>query len=792
MTVVVGVDGAGRTHRLRALAPPGAVWITPDHPGVPTAAAPEGRSSLPTDSPGIGSALVVDDPHRLDDATLRAVSDVARGGVPVLLGRRPTLDRPALADLDEAAARTGVVQLDPLDAAAVAALTGRADLHEASAGWPAIATLLATGGLLPRVQRRLATVPPAVAEVARVVALGLDLDDDVLATAAGQPADVVPGALRELRDLGFLVPATERLVPAVAAALLDDLAPAERRRVHARVAAALAASGADPVAAATQLRAARIRTGADVFRAAGDRLRFTDPAAAIGWYADAVDAGADPALVAAGQAEAAALVGLPADPAPAGDPDTAHRLALVAGAVATHDGRAARAADVLAAAAPPGPLLAVPALVALGRAAAARELLAGPAEGKPLTRPAEGVDLAAADVVGTSAGSFVGAGVASGPARPFWLLAEAVLAAGAEPATAVPLLIEAAEAAERVPPAVVLPDTPHAWGAVVAVTAGDAATAEHLLGRALDRGVGGPVGAQRHRLLLAWVRMRTGRYDTAVAELRRTGAGLPGREVLLAAALRAGLARRSGDIATLRAAWSGVEPVLARQAVDLFQAEQVEELAVAAIRLRRPGRIAPVLAALDAAVAGLGHPPAWTVTVAWLRLQLGVAADDPAAVAAAADALAAAGPVRGRQRAQAVAAEVWTRSMGGDVDAASVVTAVEGLAAAELPWEASRLAGHAAIRTADPAAARRLLEVARELSGVEQERAAGESNAAGLSEREVEVARLVLDGRTHKEIGAQLYISPKTVEHHVARIRVKVGATDRAEFVAALKSLLNS
>ncbi|MEV0713520.1 LuxR C-terminal-related transcriptional regulator [Asanoa sp. NPDC050611] len=725
------MDGAGRTHRLRALAPPGAVWVTPDRPAVPDTA----------------PAVVVDDPHRLDDATLRALSDVARRAVPVLLGRRPTLDRAALAELDELAARDGVVQLEPLDAAAIAALTGRADLHVASAGRPAIAALLAGGGLLPRVQRRLAA-EPGVADIARTLALGLDLTDDVLAAATGQPPDALAGALRTLRDLGFLVPGAERLVPAVATALLDDLAPAERRRVHARVATALAGSGADPVAAATQLRAARIRAGADVFRAAGDCLRFTDPAAAIGWYADAVDAGADPAQVAAGHAEAAALVGLPVDPAP-GDP---HRLALVAGAVAAHDGRPARAADVLVAAAPPGPLLAVPSLVALGRAAEARAL-------------------------------------ATGEPAPFRLLAAAVLAAGDEPAAAVPLLIEAAEAAERTPAAVVPPDTPHAWGAVVAVTAGDAATAEHLLGRALDRGVGGPVGAQRHRLLLAWVRLRAGRYDTAVAELRRLGTGLPGREVLLAAALRAGLARRSGDIAKLREAWSSVEPVLARQAVDLFQAEQVEELAVAATRLRRPQRIAPVLAALDSAVAGLGHPPAWTVTVAWIRLQLGVAADDATAVKAAAAAMAGRG--QGRQRAQAAAAATWARSVGGTVDLDDVVAAVDGLAEAELPWEASRLAGHAAIRTADPGAARRLLEVARELSGVEQERA-GEGNAAGLSEREVEVARLVLDGRTHKEIGAQLYISPKTVEHHVARIRVKVGATDRAEFVAALKSLLNS
>ena len=63
---------------------------------------------------------------------------------------------------------------------------------------------------------------------------------------------------------------------------------------------------------------------------------------------------------------------------------------------------------------------------------------------------------------------------------------------------------------------------------------------------------------------------------------------------------------------------------------------------------------------------------------------------------------------------------------------------------------------------------------------------------AGLSEREAEVGRLVLAGRTHRDIGAQLYISPKTVEHHVARIRTKLGATTRAEFVAALREVLDA
>ena len=126
----------------------------------------------------------------------------------------------------------------------------------------------------------------------------------------------------------------------------------------------------------------------------------------------------------------------------------------------------------------------------------------------------------------------------------------------------------------------------------------------------------------------------------------------------------------------------------------------------------------------------------------------------------------------------------------------AVLAATDDLHAAQLPWEASRLAGQAAIRTGDPAAARRLLERARELSEPEPTgagptgRRPGGTGAGGLSEREVTVARLVLAGSTHREIGAQLYIAPKTVEHHVARIRGKLGAGTRAELLAMLREML--
>jgi DNA-binding NarL/FixJ family response regulator len=86
---------------------------------------------------------------------------------------------------------------------------------------------------------------------------------------------------------------------------------------------------------------------------------------------------------------------------------------------------------------------------------------------------------------------------------------------------------------------------------------------------------------------------------------------------------------------------------------------------------------------------------------------------------------------------------------------------------------------------------RALLEQARDLrSGLPtSEPDQAPSAASVLSEREQMVAQYVVDGLTYKEIGAQLYISPKTVEHHVAKIRQKLGSTTRAEMLAALRAL---
>lgn len=55
---------------------------------------------------------------------------------------------------------------------------------------------------------------------------------------------------------------------------------------------------------------------------------------------------------------------------------------------------------------------------------------------------------------------------------------------------------------------------------------------------------------------------------------------------------------------------------------------------------------------------------------------------------------------------------------------------------------------------------------------------------ADLSGREVEVLRLVADGRSNKEIGEELGLSALTVKSHLARIARKLGTGDRAEMVA--------
>jgi DNA-binding NarL/FixJ family response regulator len=79
-----------------------------------------------------------------------------------------------------------------------------------------------------------------------------------------------------------------------------------------------------------------------------------------------------------------------------------------------------------------------------------------------------------------------------------------------------------------------------------------------------------------------------------------------------------------------------------------------------------------------------------------------------------------------------------------------------------------------------PALTRRLIEdfVRRPLPG-----AAAPDALAGLTERELEVVRLVARGRSNAEIAAELVVSEATVKTHVARVLSKLGLRDRIQVV---------
>lgn len=92
-------------------------------------------------------------------------------------------------------------------------------------------------------------------------------------------------------------------------------------------------------------------------------------------------------------------------------------------------------------------------------------------------------------------------------------------------------------------------------------------------------------------------------------------------------------------------------------------------------------------------------------------------------------------------------------------------------------------------RSKRPAEAARLSERARELATGSRlledvARRVTTDDASPLSARELEVARLVAEGATNREIADRLVISPKTASAHVEHILAKLGVGRRAEIAA--------
>ncbi|WP_201447264.1 helix-turn-helix transcriptional regulator [Conexibacter woesei] len=55
-----------------------------------------------------------------------------------------------------------------------------------------------------------------------------------------------------------------------------------------------------------------------------------------------------------------------------------------------------------------------------------------------------------------------------------------------------------------------------------------------------------------------------------------------------------------------------------------------------------------------------------------------------------------------------------------------------------------------------------------------------------LTPHELQVALLVAEGRTNRDVGSALFLSPKTIEHHLSAIYRKLGLRSRAQLAAAM------
>ncbi|WP_457946269.1 LuxR C-terminal-related transcriptional regulator [Pseudarthrobacter sp. alpha12b] len=522
-----------------------------------------------------------------------------------------------------------------------------------------------------------------------------------------------------------------------------------------------------------------------------------DPRLASQLYEEALLAGADPLATAARRAQAAAGDGeldaaariidaLLVSP----DPPDVRRGADVAASVWAQRGMLARGADVYSWLGPgrvgPSAPLAAVAMIGAGDRAAAEAFFRPDA-------PAASPTLLAAALVQTGQG---------------------ILASlGEKPQQGISILIHASDMLNSAGTALPLPETPAALAALLALHSGEPHLAETVCKAAAAAGQGGNAAQPRLLLLQAWAAMMQDKLEDA--RLAATEAAkanhwpLVPRDEFMCAALEVGLARRNGDVPELLRAWERAREAMLHTSVDLYNLLPWGELLIAAARLRETRRVAQYLEDAWKLLGRLGSPALWAVPLHWSAVQAALLNESPADLAPHATALARASAHSQLAAVLATAGKAWVSVLAGRFRTADVEGAARLLGAVGMPWEGARLAGHAAARADERRDMMRLLSCARDLhpqgspaggasgaaevqarSGADLGGKAAQPDASGLSEREKEVARLVLEGKTYREIGEAIYISPRTAEHHIARIRRRLGAENRSDLLARLRLAL--
>ena len=215
------------------------------------------------------------------------------------------------------------------------------------------------------------------------------------------------------------------------------------------------------------------------------------------------------------------------------------------------------------------------------------------------------------------------------------------------------------------------------------------------------------------------------------------------------------------------------------------------------------GRYAAALAAArDAADPEMPGPPQWALAE---LVEAGVRSGDTAAAAAALDRLAAVARAAGTDWALGVAASRRALLETGAAAEALHREAVERLGRTRVRVELARAqllygewlrrqgrrvdsrahlrAAHDALTAvgADAFAARARREL---LATGETLRRHAPGEVEELTAQEAHIARLAGDGLTNTEIGATLYLSPRTVEWHLGKIFTKLGVRSRRQLRA--------
>lgn len=649
--------------------------------------------------------------------------------------------------------------------------------------------------LVNQLGHELETTHSELHELLLALSVGFDLAGPL---PAGLSGDDVDDLMTRARSAGLLQP-DGRLVPLIAQ-VIHQTTPAYRLRALQRgLVDALAAEGLplDDVAEGLVGAGMKDHRLAGTLERAGDAVLLIQPTAALARYEQAEAAGSNRQAIAARRAQAASAMGdldlaarILDDLLSHPDPPDLGRAVDVAAAVWAQRAMLQRSADLYRWLGPErigtSASLAAVAMIGVGdRDSAEGMLRARSGSGSP-TLLSVGIGL-------------MGEG-----------LRDSTTTRIAEALTALMRASDMMTAAHVVTP---LPELPAALAALVALHSGELAVADSILGRALDGEQGGPVARPRLLLLRAWVAMQADQTEQSRTLIQQATVDttLAPRDELLHRALEVGLARRADDAPGLVRAWHRAREDILHVPIDLYSLLPLGELVVAATRLRDSGWLEVPLAEAWSLLDRLGSPPLWSAPLHWSAVQSAILADRPTELAPHAAALVRASSESHTASVLAAAGRAWVAVRAGHFEVAAVDEAARALASIGLAWDGARLAGHAAARTDERKDMARLLSCARSLhtssansrppsddSAVPKQfavspRAVGTArDVNGLSAREREVAQLVLEGNTYEEIGEAIFISPRTVEHHVARIRRQLGVSTRSEMLAELRHLLGA